>query len=221
MPGYLIVPYLVEPIFTIWLPKYLGVIVARADERVKEPLATAWVHCIPMELSWRYADLVNNLSLCWLLLFLSSPRGWEACLYYVCFLMLISFIDRCTLLRIARSWHTSRSLHQAFCFLLILPIGILGLAGVFWARQAIPFLHEHDVVHVYIIAGLFHALIFIAMHKHAHAGDPYPGGETYEQVYQRHLSHGRPGTYFSTNPIYELKKRAGIEAYDPRIQDSS
>merc|ERR1719183_1146898 len=158
MPGYLIVPYLVEPIFTICLPKYLGVIVARADERVKEPLATAWVHCIPMELSWRYADIVNNLSLCWLLLFLSSPRGWEACMYYIGFLMLISVIDRCTLLRIARSWHTSRELHRAFCFLLMLPTGILGLAAVFWLRQASHQLHEIDKCHVFIMAGFFHLL---------------------------------------------------------------
>merc|ERR1719324_1238186 len=221
MPGYLIVPYLVEPIFTIWLPKYIGTIVARADERVKEPLATAWLHTIPIELSWRYADLVNNLSLCWLLLFLSSPRGWEACLYYVTFLCLIGFIDRCTLLRIARSWHTSRSLHQAFCFLLILPTGILGLAAVFWTRQASYYLHEIDKIHVFILAGFFHLLLFIGMHKRAHSGEVHIGGETYEQVYQRHLSHGRPGTYFNMNPIYELKKRAGLQQYDPRVGLSS
>merc|ERR1719324_446174 len=220
MPGYLIVPYLVEPIFTIWVPKYLGTIVARADERVKEPLATAWLHTIPIELSWRYADLVNNLSLCWLLLFLSSPRGWEACMYYVCFLMLIGFIDRCTLLRIARSWHTSRSLHQAFCFLLILPTGILGLAAVFWLRQSSYYLHEIDKIHVFILAGLLHMIVFIGMHKRAHSGDdPVVGSETYEQVYQRHLSHGRPGTYFNLNPVYELKKRAGLEERGPAQGD--
>merc|ERR1719313_1771704 len=215
MPGYLIVPYLVEPIFTIWLPKYLGIIVARADERVKEPLATAWVHCIPIELSWRYADIVNNLSLCWLLLFLSSPRGWEACMYYIGFLMLISFIDRCTLLRIARSWHTSRELHRAFCFLLMLPTGILGLAGVFWIRNSWHGLYQYDPTYVYIAAGLIHMLVFIALHKRAHSGEEFHGGETYEQVYQRHLSHGRPGTYFNLNPVYELQKRAGMEERGP------
>jgi hypothetical protein len=212
MPGYLIVPYLVEPIFTIWVPKYLGIIVSRADKRVKEPLATAWVHCIPIELSWRYADIVNNLSLCWVLLFLSSPRGWEACMYYLVFLALIGFIDRCTLLRIARAWHTSRNLHQAFCFLLILPTGILGLAGVFWCRQASPSLHELDPIQVYVVAGFFHVFLFLLMHHRAHAGEPFIGGETYEQVYQRHLSHGRPGTYFNLNPINELKKRAGLSS---------
>jgi hypothetical protein len=219
MPGYLIVPYLVEPVFTILVPKYIGTIVARADERVKDPLATAWMHCIPIELSWRYADIVNNLSLCWLLLFLSSPRGWEACLYYCCFLLLIGVVDRCTLLRIARSWHTSRSLHQAFCFLLILPTGILGLAAVFWTRQASYYLHEIDKIHVFIAAGVFHACLFIVMHKRAHAGEPFVGGETYEQVYQRHLSHGRPGTYFNLNPVYELRKRAGLGEIGPAEGD--
>jgi len=221
MPGYLIVPYLVEPIFTIALPKYLGTIVARADERVKPPLATAWLHCVPIELSWRYADIVNNLSLCWILLFMSSPRGWEACLYYICFLFLIGTVDRCTLLRIARSWHTSRFLHQAFCFLLILPTGILGIAAVFWLREAYPFLEKQERCHVYAVAGLFHLFLFVTMHRRAHAGDPYVGGETYEQVFQRHLSHGRPGTYFNLNPIYELKKRAGLQQYDPRVGLSS
>merc|ERR1719321_208989 len=219
MPGYLVVPYLVEPIFTIWLPKYLGIIVARVDARVKEPLATAWVHCIPIELSWRYADLVNNLSLCWLLLFLSSPRGWEACMYYIIFLCLISVIDRCTLLRIARSWHTSRSLHKAFCFLLILPTGVLGMAGVFWIRNASHAVYQYDPMTVYIVAGLFHILVFVWMHRRAHAGEQFVGGETYEQVYHRHLSHGRPGTYFNLNPIYELRKRAGLGQRGPAEGD--
>merc|ERR1719235_2087287 len=200
MLGYLIVPYLVEPIFTIFVPKYLGTIVARADERVKPPLATAWLHCVPIELSWRYADIVNNLSLCWILLFMSSPRGWEACMYYLCFLCLISFVDRCVLLRIARSWHTSRSLHKAFCFLLILPTGILGLAAVFWIRNSWHGLYQYDPTYVYIAAGLIHMLVFIALHKRAHSGEEFHGGETYEQVYQRHLSHGRPGTYSTSTP---------------------
>merc|ERR1719191_2334103 len=170
MPGYLIVPYLVEPIFTIFVPKYLGTIVARADARVKEPLFTIWLPKYPIELSWRYADIVNNLCICWLLLFLSSPRGWEACLYYCCFLLLIGVVDRCTLLRIARSWHTSRSLHKAFCFLLILPTGILGLAGVFWIRNSWHGLYQYDPTYVYIAAGLIHMLVFIALHKRAHSG---------------------------------------------------
>merc|ERR1719324_45944 len=220
MPGYLIVPYLVEPVFTIFVPKYLGTIVARADERVKQPLATAWLHCIPMEMSWRYADIVNNLTLCWLLLFLSSPRGSEACMYYLCFLVLISSVDRCVLLRIARSRHTSRLLHKAFCFLLVLPTGVLGMAAVFWIRNSSHAVYGVDITYVYIAAGLLHMIVFIGMHKRAHSGDdPVVGSETYEQVYQRHLSHGRPGTYFNLNPVYELKKRAGLEERGPAQGD--
>merc|ERR1719387_1466954 len=82
-------------------------------------------------------------------------------------------------------------------------------------RQANSALYKQEKVHVFIVAGFFHVLCFVAMHKHAHNVDPYVGTETYEQVYQRHLSHGRPGTYFNMNPIYELKKRAGLEERGP------
>lgn len=209
MPGYLVVPYLVEPIFTITVPKLIGTVVARTDTRVKEPLARAWLHASPVELSWRYADLVNNLCICWLVLFLSSPNAWKAQAYYILFLCLIASIDRYNILRVSRAWHTSRCLHQNFCFLLVIPCTVLALAVLFWLRQASFYVHEMNPKLVYFIGLLTHFMFYSAALRFSLRGSAEPSSETYDDVLARHESHGRPGTYFNLNPIYELRRRAG------------
>ena len=45
------------------------------------------------------------------------------------------FRTEVTVLRDARAWHTSRSLHRNFCWLMGIPTGVLALAIVFWLRQ--------------------------------------------------------------------------------------
>jgi hypothetical protein len=208
MPGYLVVPYLLEPVARVGLPYWLGKVIARSDKHVCQPVATAWLKSPPMELSWRYADLVNNLSLCWFLLFLASPRAWEAQVFYLVFLCVLVVVDRVTVLRDARAWHTSRSLHRNFCWLMGIPTGVLALAIVFWLRQ-FTILGATDQRAVYGGTLFFHGVLFFVVLKGAVLGEPPPSGETYQQVVDRHRQHQRYATYFNTNPVFVLRHAVG------------
>lgn len=83
--GYLIIPYVMEPIVGIWLPWFSAFHVIRS-RAVSGYAAARSLACPNVDLIYPYSDLVLNYSLCGTILFLISERSWQ--LYAILFLNL-------------------------------------------------------------------------------------------------------------------------------------
>lgn len=210
MPGYLLIPYLLEPLMRIVLPFWIGKLVARSDRRVTKQVAVAWLRPPPVELSWRYADVCNNLCVCWVLLFLASPRAGEAMLFYLVFLVLVGCIDKYCVLRENRSCHTSQLLHKRFCMLWGCPLTFLAASVGYWVHQSS--LEQYTGWHVIccFVVGhvvMYYSLISLILREHEEELV-----EDYQHVLRRHEAVGRTSTYFNTNPFCILRHDALAES---------
>merc|ERR1719361_1580206 len=61
-PSTFLIPFILEPIFTIWVPLVLGIAIVGSHPEMDRRSATEWVAAIDMDLG-RYADLILNMIL--------------------------------------------------------------------------------------------------------------------------------------------------------------
>jgi len=249
MPSYLLVPYFAEPL-ALYAPYYITKLLIRGHKDVTLPAASAWVRSPPMELHSRYADICNNLVVVFIMLPMATKDAMKGAIFYLAFLLVIHILDKVSLLRQARTYHTSRSLHNAFCIIWSVPLAVL--AGSFGRYVVIssPHIaaHKHSQVLGIVAATLSHFVLYgIMLHfcgfanvlsheKNRNFDEDLlknPGNsilsltkqarftDTYEQCLERHIKHGRCATYFNTNPVLLLRgKYLGEVAEGDKVTDS-
>jgi hypothetical protein len=198
VPGYLFIPVLAVPIFERVLPFYLGAWYVRSKPRVllrdaKEALSHA-----PFDICWRYADILNNFTICSVLFFLPSGDGWRVMVAFALFCFIIYCLDRYVLLFASTvTPYAQPTLFKAFWWWWSVPTGVLAVVAAFWGVHADFFptwwyLLGAFCLHVIVYCGILAAL----------SGAVPVREESYVQVLLR-----MPGSYFSTNPVCQLRSR--------------
>jgi len=78
-PATFLVPFLLEPIITIWAPYKLGQIIVRCHPEIQGHEAESFLMCMPMDMG-RYADIIVNIILSVVILFF--PGGYTYKLFF-------------------------------------------------------------------------------------------------------------------------------------------
>jgi hypothetical protein len=137
IPGYLILPYVVAPIFLYALPYYVSVFIVKS-RRVGVREAERSLEAAPFDvLPWRYIDFVNNTMVCLVMLCFTTPQSWVVFATLVFSFFLIIMIDRYLLLRgCSEMMYTSNKLMRNFARLFVLPTASLCAIACWWGVKA-------------------------------------------------------------------------------------
>jgi len=198
VPGYLFVPLLVEPLFDRVLHYYLSAWLVRSRNRINQLDANTVLQHKPFEISWRYAMVLTNITVCLFLLFLPSGDAWRV-MVALFFCIVVTFaIDRYILLHGSqRTPYWTHSLNLAFIWGWMLPTGVLAVVTTFWA------VHANFLTSWWSCLIVFggHCLIFTAILLLLS-----PTREIHEESYES-VTARLPDTYFTENPVHQLRAR--------------
>lgn len=78
-PSTFLIPFLIEPIITIWVPLKLGQLIVRTHPEIMGPAAEGWLVSAPMEMG-RYADILLDVLLGLLIFYF--PGGYTHTLFF-------------------------------------------------------------------------------------------------------------------------------------------
>merc|ERR1719161_2778337 len=98
VPGYLILPYIFVPLMEHVAPYYIGVWMVRS-RRGTLCKSERCLMCPDFDICWRYSDLLNNFTVCIMMLFIVSAESYQVMVWLVVFVVLIYIIDKYKLLR--------------------------------------------------------------------------------------------------------------------------
>jgi hypothetical protein len=159
IPGYLILPYVVAPIFLYALPYYVSVFIVKS-RRVGVREAERSLEAAPFDvLPWRYIDFVNNTMVCLVMLCFTTPQSWVVFATLVFSFLLIILIDRYLLLRgCSEMMYTSNKLVKNFARLFVLPTATLCAISCWWGVKA-GMLPEWAPVAAFFV----HAVIYLVL----------------------------------------------------------
>jgi hypothetical protein len=198
VPGYLFVPVFVVPLVERMLPYYLGVWYVRSKPRVLLRDAKGGLEHAPFDICWRYADILNNFTICTALLFLPSGNSWRVMIAFAAFCACVFVVDRYILLFCSSiTPYATATLYKAFWSLFCIPSALFAVLVAFWA------VHAHFLPSWWWVGGAFiaHVVVYLALLAFFSGKSPVHD-ETYAQVLQR-----LPGSYFSENPVCQLRMR--------------
>merc|ERR1719253_1615956 len=101
VPGYLVLPYLGMPIGEHVLPYFLAKFLIRSHGKITLRSATKALRSPYFDICWRYSDILNNTTICVVLLFFTSNRAWMVMSVLLLFMGIIYTIDKYLLLFVA------------------------------------------------------------------------------------------------------------------------
>mmetsp|Transcript_108660 Transcript_108660/g.249102 ORF Transcript_108660/g.249102 Transcript_108660/m.249102 type:complete len:914 (-) Transcript_108660:27-2768(-) len=229
VPGYLLLPHLLTPIFNHVVPYWLSYLLIRSRPGVTARQAREALQAGSMDLCWRYADILNNTTICVAMLFFISPNGYKTMAFLIVFLGMIYSIDKFLLLRTCSSMHLDSSrLAHTFSKLMSLPLSLLAGCVLFWGYRAgillSPLLLSGGFMLHFVVYSFLHG---VAISWGSQAGSKEYRTQPYPDAYFQSCctvlpdSHGRPrlASVFNSNPIYALRTRfLGAEATGWRRQ---
>jgi hypothetical protein len=111
-PSTMLIPFLIEPVVTIYVPLKIGQLIVRANPKVSGGTAEEWLAAAPMDMG-RYADCLLDVILAVLVLYF--PGGWTWQLFFAmgfCHMFIYAFdhwkvlrnIPSCTYASIDVDW---------------------------------------------------------------------------------------------------------------------
>lgn len=137
MPGYLLVPAMGGPIINFIIPFWLSFWFIRSRSGVLGRDATEALRAPDFEISWRYADILNNFCLCLTLLFFPGENGCLIMLGFGVYLILVYCLDRYLFFeRATLTYHPTAKLAQSFANWFVVPSSITMLLVCYWASRA-------------------------------------------------------------------------------------
>jgi len=101
VPGYLVLPYLGMPLAQQVLPYFLAKYLIRSHGKITLRSATKALRSAEFDICWRYSDILNNTTICVVLLFFTSNRAWMTMSVLFLFMCIIYMIDKYLLLFVA------------------------------------------------------------------------------------------------------------------------
>mmetsp|Transcript_71950 Transcript_71950/g.142755 ORF Transcript_71950/g.142755 Transcript_71950/m.142755 type:complete len:956 (+) Transcript_71950:103-2970(+) len=208
-PATYLIPFLIEPVVTIYVPLVLGSAIVGSHPEVGGRDAEGWVAAIPMDMG-RYADIVLNMLLGVLIFYF--PGGWTHSLFFALAgsHVFIYIVDHCRLLRSVPSITVATMEVDWWAQAMVAPVcGIVLSSMVFKANcqeygyciQGMPLVgvcagafFAHTVVH-------FLLLVYVVplFGKAKPEIDPCKD-QTFKDVAAK-----MPCSWFTTNPVHCLR----------------
>lgn len=165
-PSTFLIPFLIEPIVTIYVPLKLGVMLVRTHPKITGSLAEGWLASAPMDMG-RYADCLLNVVLAVLVLYF--PGGWTWRLYFamgMCHMFIYAFdhwkvlsnIPKCTYASMDVDWWSQALLAPCTAGILSCLIFKMNCQDYGFCLDGVPLIMActagfwaHCVVHVLVL----------------------------------------------------------------------
>lgn len=221
-PTYVALPYLLEPIGTVWLPLLIGIWRIKQDTRVTPEEAARWLMPPELELvNPPYNDIINVTNFV-IYSFWVLPGTYHRTMfpYYLGFGLLLYGQMRIRILRMqAYTFFGSNRLHTATCYLWAIPLSFMAACV---SKEAYdPDGQNHIATPYGFVSAIFHVCIHVAIvafvlpsfRRSVVASDSTYQEETGQDRTQQAPIEGKPvalATYFNTNPIEVLKAEAAV-----------
>jgi len=213
VPGYLVLPYLGMPIGEHVLPYFLAKFLIRSHGKVTQRSATQALRSAEFDICWRYSDILNNTTICVVLLFFTSNRAWMVMSVLLLFMAIIYMIDKYLLLYVATpTVYDTHRLSGAFSLWWCLPTTMLAGLISFWGYRSSA-IGSHGLCFAWPV---FHAVIYLAamtvLQQHL-VQKTDKESTLYPDMIRRLQEEGKPWDFFNTNPVFCLRTRClGAEA---------
>jgi hypothetical protein len=218
IPAYVLVPYVLEPFFTVCVAFWLGVWRVKSDRSISKQHAERILMAPEIDIiNPPYADMICTTSVFAWTLWSPNSRHWILFLAFTCWVALLYFQNRLRILR----WQTrahfgSPDPSNTQAYLWSVPVGVLaGTFGAHWSDCSTTWYRTAFGVGAFIVHIVGHCLVLhginIWMAK----------TEVDEQEYADAIKrHPTPATYLNTNPVEVLKSRmdsANVSLRQPLI----
>lgn len=207
VPGYLILPYILTPLFDNILPYYVGRWLVRS-RNMRLQYAERWLVPPDFDICWRYSDSLNNFTVALSMMIFSTPNSWLIMAWLFGFFLLLIVIDTYKMLRgSAQTFFTTERLSAAFELWWSVPTGVLGGISMWWGVKA-EYL-SHDMTNWIPVCILLHIVLYISclLALRSLIPQPKPAGWSYEECEDALVSEGMEWTAFNTNPIFCLRQK--------------
>jgi hypothetical protein len=207
VPGYLILPYLGVPMVERLLPFLISSWLIRSHGRVTLRSAKKALKSPEFDICWRYSDILNNSTICIVLLYFTSNRAWMVLSVLFLFLVIIYVIDKSLLLWEATpTLYDTHLLSTAFGLWWCLPTTMLAGLISYWGWRS-SILPNWTVCCIIPVAHAFFFVTFLIVVQLAFADRFDKKAEFYPEVIAKLREENRPWDYFNTNPVYCLRTR--------------
>jgi len=168
--------------------------------------ATNALRCPEFDICWRYSDILNNTTICIVLLFFTGSRGWKVMPWLFGFVALIYVLDKYLLLEAATTTvYDTTLLSSTFARWWCIPTALLAALISFWGYQATIM----TSVYLCVALPVLHIVGFlIVMFMVEEACVSAHGGPLmYDEAAKQLRGTCRPWDFFNTNPVFCLRTR--------------
>jgi len=162
VPGYLLVPFLLQPLAEYVLPYFLYKWLIRADIRMHLRAAEKAMEPPEFDIVWRYSDTLNNFVVCMVLLMFLTPASGNIMLWLFVFILYIYGLDRLRLIKHSITYYTTERLTVAFAIWWTIPSGMLAGIVAWWGVKAGSLTHFPPFTMV-SIAVVAHVLVYLSV----------------------------------------------------------
>lgn len=209
-PSTFLIPFIIEPIVTIYVPLKLGVLLVRTHPKIAGGLAEEWLASAPMDMG-RYADCLLNVVLAVLVLYF--PGGWTWRLYFamaICHMLIYAFdhwkvlqnIPKCTYASMDVDWWSQALLAPCTAGILSCMVFKMNCQDYGFCLDGVPLLtactaafFAHCVVHILV---LVHVVPMFA--------NKVVGSDAATTTFQEIASYTAP-SWFTCNPVHCLRSK--------------
>jgi hypothetical protein len=206
-PSCFLVPFLLEPVFAIWLPYHISSLMVGSNPEMRGDRAEkAMAISAPFDLG-RYADCLLNVLLCVMILFFPSGYFLVLLCAFIFSHTYIFLYDHYRVLRAVPGFSFASSVvDECVCFMMVLPCALIGVCIVvksdafasiglsLLARCAGVFLC-HCLVHTLL---LVYCVPFLGQSCNSSQSIDTTYAETAEKT---------PQTWFTMNPVHCLRSK--------------
>jgi hypothetical protein len=210
-PSTCLVPFILEPIITIYVPLKMGQIIVRCHPEIKGHEADTWMLGPAMEMG-RYADIILNLVLALVILFF--PGGFTHTLFFGMAFShsYIYFFDQYRVLRSIPACTFSNMDVDWWSQVMLIPCcGMILMCCIFKAnRQGYGYYVEGNSIVLYSVAGFFvHCAVHLMMLIYVVPlfGKKTKENHDLENMTYSEVNQGLAASWFSTNPIHCLRSQ--------------
>lgn len=208
VPGYLILPYLVTPLFEHILPYLMGRWFIRS-KNVSLRQAEDCIACPDFDICWRYSDTLNNFTICLLFFIFVTPNSYKVMAWLIVFIILIVLIDKYKLLRqTTQTFYTTRRLETAVQIWWVVPTGIFACITTWWGCKC--GLIAANFTYALVGFSFFvHAALYFACWTFTVSLVPEAKQEetTFNKMHEDLYKEGKVWSYFNTNPVFCLRSK--------------
>lgn len=212
VPGYLVLPYVVTPLFEHVLP-FVSIKSISRTRHVAKRNVELGLENPPFDIVWRYSDICNNFTICTTMLLFVTPNAWKVMGFLTMFTFLIYGIDYLKFIRYtSTTYYTTHRLCASFCFWFSIPMTCLCAVATWWGMKSgnVP-----EGAHwAALIAGTYLVFYLGLLHFLLERAKIVKGIDdwNYHKAVKSMEEEGRFHDYFNCNPVFCLRRRwLGVE----------